>query len=208
MTQEQILQRVKEGLGQTSVSDRTINDFISIFPVAEGTEPSDAYFEQITKACKTVNGNISAVTAQAVNTAKSDWENAHSSQQNQQNVQQSNADYDALKKEFEELKNRINEREVKITETQLRENVKKKSKDLKVDYENLWNDLVSSTPVGENVTEAEFLKMVKDSYVAKVQSYYGAGTAPFKSTSTPEESHTKAQKELDDYFKKKFGIKD
>ena len=59
MEQEQILSNLREGLGQTSLSERTISDFASVLEVPEDETLHGDFFSKQVKILKTVEGQLS-----------------------------------------------------------------------------------------------------------------------------------------------------
>ena len=63
MDKEQILSTFKEKVGKTSLSEKTISDYIDAHLPAEGTEPDEAYWQRHTAFFKSLDGNYSADVA-------------------------------------------------------------------------------------------------------------------------------------------------
>lgn len=56
MDKEKILSGITDKLGKTSLSERTIDKYVELSPVAEGTEPDDGYFERAVSFLKAMQG--------------------------------------------------------------------------------------------------------------------------------------------------------
>ena len=58
MESEKIISEVKAKVGTTDFSDRTIEKAVELFPVAEGTEPDEAYFTKVADFVKGMQGQF------------------------------------------------------------------------------------------------------------------------------------------------------
>lgn len=73
METEKIISTLKEKIGTTSLSDRTISDYVGNNLLAEGTEPDDAYFDKHTNILKSLSGNFNADVAKGVEDFKKNY---------------------------------------------------------------------------------------------------------------------------------------
>ena len=73
METEKIISTLKEQIGTTSLSDRTITDYVSNNLLAEGTEPDAAYFTKHANILKSLSGNFNADVAKGVEEFKKNY---------------------------------------------------------------------------------------------------------------------------------------
>lgn len=73
METEKIISTLKEKLGETSLSDRTIGDYVKNVLLPEGTEPDATYFERHANILKSLNGNYSHDLASKVEEFKKNY---------------------------------------------------------------------------------------------------------------------------------------
>lgn len=68
MENEKIISAILEKVGNTDVSSQTVSQLVALNPVAEGSEPDDAYFERMAGVAKSVQGNINNVVSTKLKT--------------------------------------------------------------------------------------------------------------------------------------------
>ena len=68
MEAEKISVELKDKVGETSLSDKTISDYVSQNLPADGTEPDEAYFTKHVNFLKSLSGNFNHDIAEKVNT--------------------------------------------------------------------------------------------------------------------------------------------
>ena len=73
METEKIISTLKEKIGTTSLSDRTISDYVGNNLLAEGTEPDDAYFTKHVNILKSIDGNYNSDVAKKVEEFKKNY---------------------------------------------------------------------------------------------------------------------------------------
>ncbi len=64
MDKEKIISTISGKVGNTDVSPQTIEMLIGLNPLAEGTEPDEAYFTKMADAVKSIQGNVNHVFAE------------------------------------------------------------------------------------------------------------------------------------------------
>ena len=67
---EKIVSTLRERTGQTSLSDRTIQEYANLVKPAEGTEPDEAFFTLHSGILKSLGGNLSHDVTSQVNAFK------------------------------------------------------------------------------------------------------------------------------------------
>lgn len=93
-----------------------------------------------------------------------------------------NEDFKSLKESFEELKSMVSGQQKAQNVNALRNEVKEKSKALKVQNQALWDDVVNATEIKEGMDSAALETAVKSAYEAKLKAYFGEGAAPYGGT--------------------------
>ena len=68
MDTEKIISTILEKVGNTDVSQQTIQTLLGLNPLAEGTEPDDAYFSKMVNAVKSIQGNVNHVFSEKLTT--------------------------------------------------------------------------------------------------------------------------------------------
>jgi hypothetical protein len=73
METEKIISNLKSRIGTTSLSDRTLNDYVNVNLPAEGTEPDEAYFKRHSEVLKSLSGNFNKDVAERVDEFKKNY---------------------------------------------------------------------------------------------------------------------------------------
>lgn len=68
MDTEKIISTILEKVGNTDVSQQTIQTLLDLNPLAEGTEPDDAYISKMVNAVKSIQGNVNHVFSEKLTT--------------------------------------------------------------------------------------------------------------------------------------------
>lgn len=174
MEKEQILSTLNEQLGQTSLSQRTISDYVDNNLPAEGVEFD---FERHAKILKSLNGQYSADVAKQVEDFKKNYKPSDSTTETQNKGEKSE-----LEKRIEQLERANAEHAKNATANNLRSEVTAKGKSLKVANEAIWEDAVKAVQIGENMTADEVTAEAKKIYERQLKRYVGEGAAPYGSS--------------------------
>lgn len=174
MEKEQILSTLNEQLGQTSLSQRTISDYVDNNLPAEGAEFD---FERHAKILKSLNGNFSADVAKQVEDFKKNYKPSDSTTE----TPKGSGDPDLLKR-IEQLEGRLAESAKNATANNLRSEVTAKGKSLKVANEAIWEDAVKAVQIGDNDTAEDVTAKAKKEYERLLKRYHGDGAAPYGSS--------------------------
>lgn len=174
MEKEQILSTLNEQLGQTSLSSRTINDYVDNNMPAEGSEFD---FERHVKILKSLNGNFSADVAAQVEDFKKNYKPATTTTETQQKGGDTN-----LLKRIEQLEGKLAESAKNASASTLRSEATAKGKSLKVVNEAIWEDAVKAVQIGDNDSADDVTDKAKKEYEKMLKRYYGEGTAPYGSS--------------------------
>lgn len=189
MEKEQILSTLNEQLGQTSLSQRTISDYVDNNLPAEGAEFD---FERHAKILKSLNGNFSADVAKQVEDFKKNYKPSDSTTE----TPKGSGDPDLLKR-IEQLEGRLAESAKNATANNLRSEVTAKGKSLKVANEAIWEDAVKAVQIGDNDTAEDVTAKAKKEYERLLKRYHGDGAAPYGSSGRQGASK-EAEKEMAD----------
>ena len=172
MEKEQILSTLNEQLGKTSLSSRTISDYVDGFMPAEG-ESFD--FDKHVKILRSLQGNFSNDVAATVEDFKKNYKpktEPDPAQHGDDAINKLLARLDALEKaNADNVKN--------ATTSALRNEVSAMGKSLKVANEAIWEDAVSSISIGENTTADSLVADAKKAYEKMLRRYVGEGAEPY-----------------------------
>lgn len=175
MEKEQILSTLNEQLGKTSLSSRTISDYVDGFLPAEG-ESFD--FNKHVKILRSLQGNFSNDVAATVEDFKKNYKpktEPDPASGGDEAINKLLARLDALEK--------ANADNVKNTmASALRNEVSAMGKSLKVANEAIWEDAVSSISIGENTTADSLVAESKKAYEKMLRRYVGEGAEPYGKT--------------------------
>lgn len=175
MDKEQILSTLTEQLGRTSLSTRTISDYVDSNLPAEGTEFD---FDRHVKILKSLNGNFSADVAAQVEDFKKNYKPATSTTEPHQKGEESD-----LLKRIEQLERQNAENAKNASASTLRIEATAKGKSLKVVNEAIWEDAVKAVEIGDNDSADDVTAKAKKTYERLLHRYYGEGTAPYGNSS-------------------------
>lgn len=202
MTKEQIFSTLMGKVGKTSLSERTINDYIEKMMPKEG-DPDDAWFGIHTDILKSLGGNFSADVANQVNEFKKNYkpEPAPNPNPDPNPNPQPNAEFEELKQQMSALMEQMKGVRTKNFQDSIRNSALSKADELSAN-KGLWTMAVNQTAVDENVTEDAFLAIVKQNYEAMNKSVFGNNATPYGVNRNPEEE---SKQEIDDFFASKGG---
>lgn len=189
MEKEQILSTLNEQLGKTSLSPRTINDYVDNNMPAEGSEFD---FERHVKILKSLNGNFSADVAAQVEDFKKNYKPATSTTETHHKDEEND-----LLKRIEQLESKLAESAKNASASTLRSEATAKGKSLKVVNEAIWEDAVKAVQIGDNDSADDVTAKAKKEYEKMLKRYYGEGTAPYGSSGRQGASK-EAEKEMAD----------
>jgi len=178
MEKEKLLTGLREQVGQTGLSERTISEYVdAILPTVTDEAATEAFFQLHGKILKTMEGQLNNEVATKVNGFKADWEKSHPTKTTEPDKKvetESFKDTEEYKSLLDEIKNlkQARENEAKELKVQsLRSKVMGKSSELNVSNKALWNDVVSSLQVADDANEESVLSAAKSTYEAKLKAY-------------------------------------
>lgn len=193
MNQEQILETLNERLGQTSLSSRTISEYVAKNLPGEGEEFD---FERHTDILKSLNGNFSHDVAIQVEEFKKNYKPQPTEEKKDADDAQEPSVIEKLLSRIDALEKSASENSRLGRESSLRASVEAMNKTLKVHNENLWKDCVREVSIGDKDTQDDVLKKAKQSYEKKLRDYFGEGAAPYGGKSA-EQSQSEKKQSLD-----------
>lgn len=201
MTREEIIQEVMTRVGETSLSERTIGDYVDANLPAEGTEPDDAYWERHVGLLKSLSGNYSHDVKAFVD----DWKAKHpdTDEEKKKKVEPNN-ELEARLKKLEDELTAERDRRKGLERTEM---LAAKGKELKVANDALWRDVVKGIEATAEDTEKTLLKKAKEAYEAKLKAYLGDGVQPYASTGGVKTVDEKTATARRDAFFKSVGAK-
>lgn len=177
MEKEQILSTLNEKLGQTSLSERTINDYISENLPAEGTEPDEAYWEKHAKILKSLGGNFSADVAAQVEDFKKNYKPGDQKGQPKEDPKP-NKGVEELKRQFEELSKKLTEKETQLTQQQLLAKVKAAMVAKGAEDEYVLKQTLRGVTLDTKKSVPELAEELLKSYDSELTACRGKGAAP------------------------------
>lgn len=198
MEKEQILSELTNRIGQTSLSPKTLTDYINENLPAEGTEPDDAYWNKHTNVLKSLNGNYSHDVATLVEDFKKNYkpqqpQSSIETGENGNNGNGGKGDESELAKQLSEALKIINvfkeEREAEKKAIQVQSLMKNAQLKLKEQIENggknLCNDgileiAMSKVTYSDGMTEEDVIANLKSNYEKSYKSVFGNSANPFE----------------------------
>lgn len=173
MEQEKILSEITTKIGETSLSQRTLQDYVSNNLPAEGTEPDEAYWNKHVNFLKSLSGQYNHDVAERVEAFKKDYKPGDGG-----NVGDSGLVGDAIKR-IESLEKTIKEDNKRKELEGKRKNVLGKGDELNVSNKALWNDAVNMVDIKDNMSDDDLLSAAKKTYESKLKAYVGEGASPY-----------------------------
>lgn len=137
MESEKILSSISERLGNTSLSERTIQKYIELNPIAEGNEPDEAYFKNAVDFLGALSGQYNHDIATKVKDLEKQYaEKNLDGEKGNENDEALKALQEKYDKMFQELSDKISNGEKKRNQMEIREKVIKgmRSKNATDDY--------------------------------------------------------------------------
>ncbi|MEA4949263.1 MAG: hypothetical protein VB068_06375 [Petrimonas sp.] len=195
---EKILSEIKTKVGQTSLSDKTLTDYINGNLPTEGIEPDEAYFDKHSGILKSLSGNFSHDVANQVNEFKKNYK-----PQPDKKDEPDKTDNELLKR-LEKLEEEREKEKKAFAVNSLRSEVKSKAGELKVANKALWNDVAETITVKDDVTSETLLAEVKKTYEKKLKDYTGEGASPYDGGKRATQVSSEEAKDKREAFKKKM----
>lgn len=209
MEKERILSELKARIGDpnvaskfSNITERTLEEYVGkILPSIEKLESiDDSFYTTHIGILETVAGNIRYAASSAVEDYKKNSKHSDSQLKplsatpSQVPSSQDKPEwFTKLEQDLEQLKtDKANEIKA-AKQKQILSNVTAKAKELGADQSDLLEMVIGSTPLAENVTEDDYLKLIKTKYDEKYSKIYGEGVRPAYGTSAHAFNSKKAR---------------
>lgn len=185
MTLEEYIKHINGEMGENhSLSERTVRTYMENVMLEEGNEPDAEYFKKHANILKALNGQYNHDFAEFKKTTAKQTSKSNDTAKEDGG----NGGDDRLEiihnsiKEIIEWKNRMeSERETEIKRKKkegIVNSLLEKKKELKVSYDNEWEDAVKGTDI-EGLEEKDALDKVKKEFERLVKRYHGGNASPF-----------------------------
>lgn len=188
--QEQILGELNTQLGQTSLSERTIREYVGANLPEDGQEFDYAKHVAILRS---LNGNFSADMKRAVEDFKKNYKPQPIEEKNDKkdDAPEPSGEIAKLLSRIEALEKGNEESSKAVRKSQIRSEVEAKMDSLKVHNKNLWKDCVREVSINDTDSQEKVLEKVKSAYEKKLKDYFGEGAAPYGGKSAEQSQSEK-----------------
>lgn len=202
MEKEQILSTLKEKVGQTSLSDRTIGDYLSENLPAEGTEPDDAYWERHAKVLKSLEGNYSHDVATKIEDFKKNYKPSAQPKGDGDLDKRYSAleeKFDKLFNNYAELTEKLAKKESQQSQEQLMAQVKAAMKKQGATDDYVLKQTLRGVTLDTKKSVADLAKEMLAAYDSEYSDCRGKGAAPRNGRT----KGSSTEKPFDNYFANK-----
>lgn len=202
MNKVEIIQGIKQRLGKTSLSDRTIDAYVDATMPEDG-KVEEVYFDAAKKLLSALDGQFSHDVAQQVNEFKSSNKTIDKDKKQDENDITLLSELKSLREEMKSIKDEMKLTKDVTSKEKLIAGVISKHADLKVRNKALWEDSVKAVEFKDGYTEESIFADAKKLYEANMTKYFGDGAEPYSATkdTTAEKD---ANKKLRENFLKKL----
>ena len=208
MEKEQLLSELKTKLGTTSLSERTLSEYVgNVLPTITSDEQvNDTFYAAHVGILKSIEGQLNKDVADRVKSAKSEWEKNHPNPNPNPNPNPTGPKNDP-NKELEEMKSMIAAMQQKLEAA----DKAKLSSDMMASVKSAMKAkgatdeaVMLYTFKGENIDTTKSVEELTESYLKTYDANYrtlrGDGASPRNGDGNP---NPKDDKFLDDYFARK-----
>ena len=183
MEQEQILSNLRDGLGQTSLSERTISDFASVLEVPEDETLHSDFFSKQVKILKTVEGQLSHDVATKVEDFKKNFKPTEQPKQEPKKNEDEIPDYvKELREELASIKNKELEKQKSVQSEQLINSAYEDAKKSGAENEAVLKIVKRFVSVEDGDTPISLKNKIVAQYNETYKELYGEGAAPSSSS--------------------------
>lgn len=200
MEKEKILSTLKEKLGKTSLSDKTIDNYVNNVLPAEGTEPDDAYFAAHVSILKSLEGQFNHDVATRVEDFKKNYKPTIPTPSPEPKPDPKPSVNEELEKRLKLIEEQMQTEKQRLAIESIRKQVLDESKGLNIANKNLFEDCVKNLAINEQTKVEDAVKIAKSEYESKLKLYVGDFAQPYTPGAPGADETTKA---LDDYFARK-----
>lgn len=187
MEQEKILSTLSEKLGETSFSPQTLQTYVELNPIAEGSEPDEAYWNKAVNFLKGMQGQYNHDVATRVEDFKKNYK-----------PQQTKND-DELEKKLKELEARLDAEDSKKVQADLLKKVTAAMKAKQANDDYVLSKTLQGVTFDTKKTVDELVTEFLPKYDAEYKACRGYGTAPRTSDGSGGTQHNAASR----YFERK-----
>ncbi len=205
MEQDKIIERLRGEIGSTSLSDRTIAEYVSLNLPDAGSEPDDAYFTKHAGVLKSLSGNLSHDVSVAVDDFKKKWKPTPTPKpdpapepEGLEGVLKALQGYQA---KIEEMEKKLSESEKKSASKELMLQVKAKMQEQGAKDAYVLEKTIAAADFGDETDVEKLTKSMLEKYDAEYTACRGNGSAP--RVLRNDGNGSGASKEIDDFFKRK-----
>lgn len=179
MEQEQILSNLRDGLGQTSLSERTISDFASVLEVPEDETLHSDFFSKQVKILKTVEGQLSHDVATKVEDFKKNFKPTEQQKQEPKKNEDEIPDYvKELREELASIKDKELEKQKSVQSEQLINSAYEDAKKSGAENEAVLKIVKRFVSVEDGDTPISLKNKIVAQYNETYKELYGEGAAP------------------------------
>lgn len=185
MEQEKILSTLSEKLGETSFSPQTLQTYVELNPIAEGSEPDEAYWNKAVNFLKGMQGQYNHDVATRVE----DFKKNYKPQKND----------DELEKKLKELEARLDAEDSKKVQADLLKKVTAAMKAKQANDDYVLSKTLQGVTFDTKKTVDELVTEFLPKYDAEYKACRGYSTAPRTSDGSGGTQHNAASR----YFERK-----
>lgn len=179
MEQEQILSNLRDGLGQTSLSERTISDFASVLEVPEDETLHSDFFSKQVKILKTVEGQLSHDVATKVEDFKKNFKPTEQQKQEPKKNEDEIPDYvKELRDKLASIENKELEKQKSVQSEQLINSAYEDAKKSGAENEAVLKIVKRFVSVEDGDTPISLKNKIVAQYNETYKELYGEGAAP------------------------------
>ncbi|MCC8038363.1 MAG: hypothetical protein LIP09_14235 [Bacteroidales bacterium] len=185
METEQIISKVTEQLGQTSLSERTIKEIVALNPVAEGQEPDEQYFNHVVGILKTVNGQLSHDIAAQVENFKKNYNPQPRSATPNVTITPpiepkpgANSELEEIKRQIAALAKAREDDNIAAAKNRLKAEIKELMMQSGADNEGILDLVLASADIKADKTAADQVQGLLGNYDKTFTKIMGAGAVP------------------------------
>lgn len=186
MEQEKILSTLSEKLGETSFSPQTLQTYVELNPIAEGSEPDEAYWNKAVNFLKGMQGQYNHDVATRVEDFK-------------KNYKPQPKNDDELEKKLKELEARLDAEDSKKVQADLLKKVTAAMKAKQANDDYVLSKTLQGVTFDTKKTVDELVTEFLPKYDAEYKACRGYGTAPRTSDGSGGTQHNAASR----YFERK-----
>lgn len=198
MEQEKILSTLREKLGETSFSERTLQKYVELNPVAEGSEPDEAYWDTAVAFIKGMEGQYNHDVATKVEDFKKNYKPQQTPPTAPTPPAPSGKESE-LEKKLKELEERLNAEDSKKVQADLLKKVTAAMKAKQASDDYVLSKTLQGVTFDTKKSVGELVVELLPKYDAEYKACRGYGTAPRTSSDSGGTQHNAASK----YFERK-----